>query len=46
MYLAEELHRAIPRSELATLDAGHFSCLEKPEDFHRIVSGFIAAHEA
>jgi aminoacrylate hydrolase len=46
MYLAEELHHAIPRSEFATLDAGHFSCLEKPEDFHRVVAAFITAHEA
>lgn len=45
MYFAEELRRAIPGSEFTTLEAGHFSCLEKPEDFHRCVAGFIARHE-
>jgi aminoacrylate hydrolase len=45
MYFAEELHRTIPGSEFTTLDAGHFSCLEKPEEFHRSVAEFISRHE-
>jgi aminoacrylate hydrolase len=45
IYFARELRDAIPGAEFVTLDAGHFSCLEKPEEFHRCVQEFIARHE-
>jgi aminoacrylate hydrolase len=41
-YLSEQLARAIPGAELVTIEAGHFSYTEKPDDFHRHVAGFIA----
>jgi len=45
MYFSEELRSTIPAAEFATLEAGHFSCLEKPEEFHRCVAAFIDRHE-
>jgi aminoacrylate hydrolase len=44
-YFSQELRHAISGAELTTLEAGHFSCLEKPPEFHRCISEFINRHE-
>lgn len=41
MYMAKKLNKKIKNSELVTLDGGHFSFLDEPYKFYRIVSYFI-----
>lgn len=41
---AERMAAAIPRARLVRIrDAGHLSNIEKPEEFNRVVAGFVAA---
>jgi 3-oxoadipate enol-lactonase len=43
--IADRLVREIPNAERATLaDAAHLPSLERPDEFNRIVLGFLAEH--
>jgi pimeloyl-ACP methyl ester carboxylesterase len=43
--IADRLAAGIPRAERATIaDAAHLPSLERPEEFDRIVLGFLAEH--
>ncbi len=43
-YLAEELHKALPSSQLVMLpDCGHYYSFEKPEETSRLIREFLAS---
>ena len=43
-YLSEEVAAAVGGAELVVMDGGHLIYKETPEEFHRVVTEFLARH--